>query len=172
MAVRPRFDPSREFVAARGFTFAGVGYAAGDAFAKAASSPHKLAAMYDSRKINFAPDAAPEPPAEPPQTDPADPVTVEATGGGWHAITAAWLDEPVKVQGKEAADAEAQRIRDAGEPPYHHLVALNPGENGWHEVKADWLDEAEKVQGEQAARDRAAALRAEGPPEGWEAPEA
>lgn len=207
MAVRPRFDPNREFVAARGFTFAGAPHAAGDPFDKTAADRTRLAMLYESRMINFAPDDA----------KPADPVqivqvsggyynvsapwldepirargkvkseetaaqlradgpplgwiaggtqtTVTGGEGGWYEVTAPWLDEPEKVQGREAAEARQRELHDAGEPDSHHGVTLTAGDNGWFEVKADWADEAEKVHGEEAARDRAAELRAEGAPD-------
>jgi hypothetical protein len=206
VAVRPRFDPSREFVAARGFTFAGTTHGSGDPFDKAAATPSRLAMLYESRMINFAPE----------DTKPADPVqvvqvsggyynvsapwldepirargkakmeeaaaqlradgpplgwiaggtqtTVSGGEGGWYEVTAPWLDEPEKVQGREAAEARQRELHAAGEPDSHHGVTLTAGDNGWFEVKADWADEAEKVHGEEAARDRAAELRAEGAP--------
>jgi hypothetical protein len=96
-------------------------------------------------------------------------VEVEESGGGWYQITAPWLDEPEKVQGREAAEARQREIHDAGEPEAHHGVSLTEAEsgNGYYEVKADWLAEAEKVHGIDAARERAAELRTEGAPEGW-----
>lgn len=98
-------------------------------------------------------------------------VEVEEAGGGWYAISAPWLDEPEKVQGREAAEVRQREIHDAGEPEAHHGVSLTESEggNGYYDVKADWLAEGEKVHGIDAARERAAELRAEGAPEGWTA---
>lgn len=41
---------------------------------------------------------------------------VEEVGGGWYAISAPWLDEPEKIQGREAAEARQREIHDAGAP--------------------------------------------------------
>lgn len=90
--------------------------------------------------------------------------------GGWYEITAPWLEEETKVQGREAAEAKQLEVHTAGEPITHHGVTLDPeaGENGYYDVKADWLAEAEKVHGIDAARERAAELRDAGAPEGWD----
>lgn len=62
----------------------------------------------------------------PPAGDPNDPpaqidhsksVTVEETGGGWYAIKAPWLAEPIKVRGEEAANQRAAEIAAEGPPP-------------------------------------------------------
>lgn len=95
-------------------------------------------------------------------------VEIEEQGGGWFEITAPWLDEAEKVQGREAAEKRQREIHDAGEPDTYALVTLTEGENGWWDVKPAWLAEPEKVQGEEQARERAAELRGEGAPEGWE----
>jgi hypothetical protein len=44
-------------------------------------------------------------PTEPTDREPiaGDTVTHEPTGGGWYAITASWLVEPIKVQGEANA---------------------------------------------------------------------
>jgi hypothetical protein len=207
VAVRPRFDPKRDFVAARGFTFAGVQCAAGDPFDKEAATSQRLKMLYDSRKINFAPEKEAD----------ADAVSIRQTSGGyydvsapwldepirargkvkseetaaqlrkdgpplgwiaggtvtgisggeggWYDVTAPWLDEPARVQGREAAEARQRELHETGEPAYHHGVTLTPGENGWWEVSANWDPENPvKVQGEEAARDLATQMRAEGEP--------
>jgi hypothetical protein len=43
-------------------------------------------------------------------------VEVEEAGGGWFHISAPWLDEDEKVQGREAAEARQREIHDAGPP--------------------------------------------------------
>lgn len=43
-------------------------------------------------------------------------VEIEEHGGGWYEITAPWLDEAEKVQGREAAEARQREIHDAGRP--------------------------------------------------------
>lgn len=40
-------------------------------------------------------------------------VTVTPSGGGWYEITHASLDEPIKEQGKENADAKAKELDDS-----------------------------------------------------------
>jgi hypothetical protein len=44
-------------------------------------------------------------------------VSVEETGGGWYAIKAPWLAEPIKVRGEEAANKRAAEIAAEGAPP-------------------------------------------------------
>lgn len=43
-------------------------------------------------------------------------VTVEGGEGGWYEISAPWLDEPEKVQGREAAEARQLELHEAGAP--------------------------------------------------------
>lgn len=106
MQLRPRFDPSREFIAARGFVYLGTPYEPGDPFPTDGLNARQLERQYDARAINFAP----------PRPKPADLVVMTNTSGSWYEITAPWLDAPVKVNGKGGADAEAQRLRTAGPP--------------------------------------------------------
>ncbi len=96
-------------------------------------------------------------------------VEVEEIGGGWYQITAPWLAEPEKVQGRDDAEKRQREIHAEGEPETHHGVSLTESEggNGYYDIAAAWLAEGEKVHGIDAARERAAELRAEGPPEGW-----
>lgn len=41
---------------------------------------------------------------------------IEEVGGGWFAVSAPWLDEPEKVQGREAAEARQAELHAAGAP--------------------------------------------------------
>jgi hypothetical protein len=154
VAARERLDPSREFVAARALTFLGTRYAAGDRFPKDVPTPQRLATLYNSRRLDHAPEVPDEP---------ADQVVVEAQRGGYYLVSAPW-SEPTRERGRRNAEAAAQALRDAGEPEEWGGVRLTAGENGWHEVAADWLDEPEKIHGEEAARRRAADLRQVGDP--------
>lgn len=43
-------------------------------------------------------------------------VEIEEAGGGWFHISAPWLDEAEKVQGREAAEARQREIHEAGPP--------------------------------------------------------
>lgn len=151
--VRPRFDPNRDLVAARSFTWQGEDLSAGDPFPKEGVPSYRLRTLYGARMVNHA-------------EKPADPVVVTAEPGGMFAVSAPWLDEPFRVRGTARANREADKLRREGEPDYHHGVAVveSPGGNGWWMVGTDWTDEIEKVHGEQNARARAAELRAEGPP--------
>lgn len=151
MIVRPRFDPSRDYTAARSFTYNGVEYVAGDAFDKEGIAPHKLNTLYGSRAINMAEKSA-------------DPVKLTQTKPGYFEITAPWLDEPEKVRGKAKAEERLAELREAGEPDAYKGVSIEGGDGGWYDVKADWMDEPVKVQGEDKARAEANRLRAEGPP--------
>lgn len=49
---------------------------------------------------------------------------VEEVGGGWFAVTAPWLAEPEKVQGRDAAEARQRELHAAGAP------AANEGDDG------------------------------------------
>lgn len=153
MAVRPRFDPKRQFVAARGFTFLEHDYAPGDAFPAAGvrADPRQLAQQYDTRAISFAPDAIDD-----------ERIQLTALGGGYYEISAPWLAEPTKVRGKADAEAELAKVREAGEPDTYAGVSLTEGENGWWNVQPVWADEPFKVHGTEAARAKAAQLRAIG----------
>ena len=214
MPVRPRFDPKRDLTVARGFIYLGRPYAVGDQFPHpddaAKISDRQRAAQYESRAVNFAPEAEPDPV----QMKPAarngswditapwmdEPLTIRGKtnaekalaelreegaplgwieggteveiddlDGGWYEISAPWLEEPEKVQGREDAEKRQREIHDEGEPISHHGVTLDlaAGDNGYFDVQAAWLAEPEKVHGAEAATARAAELREEGPPEGW-----
>lgn len=39
------------------------------------------------------------------------------SGGGTFTVTAPWLEEPIKVKGKDAAEAQAQELREQAPPP-------------------------------------------------------
>lgn len=43
-------------------------------------------------------------------------VEVEELGGGWYQISAPWLEEPLKEQGREAAEAKQRELHEAGAP--------------------------------------------------------
>lgn len=103
---------------------------------------------------------------------------VEHVGGGWFAITAPWLDEPEKVQGREAAEARQREIHAAGAPDPelepvegHAASVLIAIEDDKFVVTAPWLEAPEEFADSAAAEARQGELRAEGPPEGWEPPE-
>ena len=158
MAVRPRFDPSREFVAARGFTFAGIEHGAGDPFDKAASTPSRLAMLYESRMLNFAPDVAKA----------ADPVGILQVSGGYYNVSAPWLDEPIRARGKVKAEETAAQLRRDGAPlgwiAGGTVTSISGGAGGWYEVNAPWLDQPEVLQGREAAEARQRELHETGEP--------
>src|SRR3546814_631807 len=93
-------------------------------------------------------------------------VEIEETGGGWYAITAPWLDDAEKVQGRDAAETRQREIHAAGEPDNYKGVTLTAGENGWYVITRDGSDTELKVHGEEQARADAATLRAGGTIEG------
>jgi hypothetical protein len=156
VAVRPRFDPAMNFVAARSFTYNGEPYEAGQPFNKEGLAPFKLNTLYGSRAINQAPDGQAE--------TAADPVVLTQTRPGYFEITAPWLDEPEKIRGKVNAETRATELREAGEPLDYRGVAIEESGGGWYTVTAEWVEEPEKVQGLDAAKARANALREAGPP--------
>ena len=64
-------------------------------------------------------------------------VTVEGGEGGWYEISAPWMDEPEKVQGREAAEARQRELHEAGAP-----VDETGGDQQTEET--DMVDENEK----------------------------
>src|SRR3546814_20654805 len=64
-------------------------------------------------------------------------VEIEETGGGWYAITAPWLDDAERVQGRDAAETRQREIHAAGEPDNYNGVTLTAGENGWNVITLD-----------------------------------
>ncbi len=105
-------------------------------------------------------------------------VEIEEQGGGWYEITAPWLTEAEKVQGREAAETRQREIHDAGAPEQEldpvegHAASVVISIDGSKRiVTAPWLDAPEEFDGDTADADaeaRQAALREDGPPEGWE----
>jgi hypothetical protein len=165
MAVRPSFVPGRALVAARVLTYLGIEYAKGDPFPKSGidSLAHRKARiMYDSRRVDFAPEQAVE-------TGPVDPVQIKTKSAGWYEITAPWLDAPVKVKGKVNSDKRADELREAGPPlgwiEGGSVVTVSGGDGGWYDVAAPWLDEPERVQGREAAEARQRELHDAGEPD-------
>src|SRR3546814_9549810 len=79
-------------------------------------------------------------------------VEIEETGGGWYAITAPWLDDAEKVQGRDAAETRQREIHAAGEPDNYKGVTLTAGENGWYVITRDGSETELKVHGEEQAR--------------------
>lgn len=160
MAVRPRFDPNRDFVAARGFTFAGAEHGAGDPFDKKAATATRLAMLYESRMINFAPDSA---------AAPADPVKVIKISAGYYDVSAPWLDQPIRARGQAKADAAAAQLRTDG-PPLGWIAGgtqttiEGPNEGGWYHVDAPWLDEPAPYQGRERAEQAQRELHDAGEP--------
>lgn len=155
MPVRPPFDPSREFVGARDFTFLGHEMALGTPFPKKEATERQLRLLYDSRMVNFGEAAA-------------DPVTITPLPGGRYEVSAAWLDEPLKIKGRVHAHEAADKLRADGPPPGWiaggTVLTLEGGDGGWYEITAPWLDEPEKVQGREAAEARQRELHDAGEP--------
>lgn len=89
-------------------------------------------------------------------------VTVEGGEGGWFTISAPWLAEDEKHQGRDAAEQRQRELHAAGEPEIWAGVGLQDKGNGYYTVSAEWLDEPETVHGIEAAKTRAAELRSEG----------
>lgn len=93
-------------------------------------------------------------------------VTMDAAGGGWYVLTAEG-QEPVRVQGKEAAEAAYARL--AAEIRHEREKAATAtvdgpakvvgGQGGWYEIVGEGVT-TEKVRGEEAAVARAAEINA------------
>jgi len=111
-------------------------------------------------------------------------ITVTAKGGGYYEVASPTLAEPVKVRGKDAADAKVAELLDAHkatqgtegqqeEPAELEAVEgdaanvlVSVGDNDWT-VTAPWLDAPETFDTVEAAEARQAELREAGAPEGW-----
>lgn len=109
-------------------------------------------------------------------------VTVEGGDGGWFEVNAPWLDEPEKVQGREAAEARQRFLHD-GKPEGFKpksdddkeleeisetdaLVIISIDGDAYT-LTAPWLEAPETFDNAEAADARQAEVRAAGPPEGW-----
>jgi hypothetical protein len=168
MAVRERIDRrnalTRKYTALQSFTFEGRKYANGDPFPIDGLPLHQVMTLHGARHIDLVP-LSPES-EEPPAEDRG--VTLTEKGGGNYEITAAWLDEPLKVRGRDAANAEAERVRNEG-PPLGFIeggsdVTIEQLAGGWYAINAPWLEMPEKVQGRDLAQERQRAIHDAGEP--------
>ena len=159
--LSPRyFDATKPLVTAKHTTINGVDHSAGDLINPDEVEQGTRLRMWLVGRAKYQDDYRPTEvidPAEEAKTL----VTVEQSGGGWFLILAPWLSEPIKVQGKEAAEARADELRERGDTKG---VEVTGGAGGWFEVTAPWLAESEKIQGEEAANARADELIVQGPP--------
>lgn len=160
MPVRPRFDPKRALIAARGFSFLGRAYAPGDPFPHpedaASIAPRLLARQYEGHAVNFAPEA------------PADPIQMTGPAGGRYTITAPWLERPLVIRGKVNAEKALADIREEG-PPLGFIeggteVDIEEAGGDWYAISAPWMAEPEKVQGREAAEARQREIHDAGAP--------
>lgn len=71
-------------------------------------------------------------------------VTVEGGEGGWYEVNAPWLDEPEKVQGREAAEARQRELHDAGEPDTDGGEGVQTEGGDPQKQEANVVDENEK----------------------------
>lgn len=78
-------------------------------------------------------------------------VEVEEAGGGWFHITAPWLDEPEKVQGREAAEERQRELHDAGAPADEDDQDAPEGEGAGEGGENADDDNPDKSESEQAA---------------------
>lgn len=88
----------------------------------------------------------------------ADGVTITALDNGWYQLDAAWLAEPEKAHGKEAAKEKAAELRET-----RGFASEHKG-GGKYEITGPGLTEPESVKGKDAAEARLAELRAAPPP--------
>lgn len=112
-------------------------------------------------------------------------ITVTTKGGGYYEVASPTLAEPVKVRGKDAADAKvgelleahqaSQTITNGQQQEPAELVAVegdaanvlvHVGDGDWT-VSAPWLEAPETFTNVEAAEARQAELREAGAPEGW-----
>ncbi len=160
MPVRPRFDPKRALIAARGFSFLGRAYGPGDPFPHpddaASIAPRLLARQYEGHAVNHAPEA------------PADPIQMTGPAGGRYTITAPWLERPLVIRGKVNAEKALADIREEGAPlgwiEGGTETEIEEAGGGWYAISAPWLAEPEKVQGREAAEARQREIHDAGPP--------
>lgn len=154
------FDNSQPLIATRNMTVEGNDVHAGKPLPDGLGKGLRMR-LWVTRRVVYEKDYKPTP-----TLDPVSEIAIVDAGGGWYVITAPWLPDGEKVQGKDKAEARAQELREAGDPKG---VNVNGGDGGWFEITADWIADPEKVQGREAADERAEQLRAEGAPEGWTA---
>lgn len=116
------FDPTRRLVMASFKTVLGHDLPAGtplvlkdkpEAFAEVDEPVARR--LWDAKLAVYMEDARPTP-VETPRQEAERLVGREFLGGGWWAITAPWLDEPIKVQGADAAQEEYDRVVSEGRP--------------------------------------------------------
>lgn len=117
------YDPTRKLVMTVTRTIFGHRLVPGDPL-KVVAEPKERGeidtAMAD-RLLNsgwaiYADEARPTP-VETPAEEARRVVTKEELGGGWFAVNAPWLSEPLKVQGDAAAQAAYDDTVAAGRPP-------------------------------------------------------
>lgn len=99
-------------------------------------------------------------------------VTVEGGDGGWYEVNAPWLDEPEKVQGREAAEARQAELHEAGapkelEPVEGYAATVLVTVDGDKFTVSAGGREPETFDTAEEAEARQAELRAGEPPEGW-----
>lgn len=125
------FDPAQPLVAGRRMTVQGVELNPGDPLPEDLEAGVKRR-LWLIRRAHYNTDYRPTPvdesaPAAPGEASEAlgedawmsdaQGVSVEKGAGGWYAVTAEWLEEPVRVRGEEAAKAKAEELRAEGPPP-------------------------------------------------------
>ena len=98
---REEFDSSREFVAARTFTFNGKRYLAGAPIDKGSCTQRRLQILYDVRRISMLP-----PPEPPPPKD----ITVKDLGKGKFAVVVDGRDAVAVFKTEEEAEEERDRL--------------------------------------------------------------
>lgn len=74
-------------------------------------------------------------------------VEIEEAGGGWFHISAPWLDEAEKVQGREAAEARQRELHEAGAPADEDEGDGTEGADGDDDGDDGNSDKAESEQG-------------------------
>lgn len=160
MPVRPRFDPKRALIAARGFTFLGRAYVPGDPFPHPDDAPsiatRLLARQYEGGAVNLAPEA------------PADPITMTSPIKGRYEINAPWLEVPLTIRGKKNAEQALADIRGEG-PPLGWIaggteVEIEQIGDDLYAITAPWLDAPEQIEGRAAAEARQREIHDAGAP--------
>jgi hypothetical protein len=127
-----KFNNEADLVASRTMTVDGSVVNRGDLLPADLGHSMRLRLWMSGRAL-YKTDFRPTPVAGDPGTEEVevqedDGIAVVHSGGAWYLVSAPWLDEPEKVQGKDAAEARAEELRSEGAPAVETEAVEGPAE--------------------------------------------